>query len=61
MVVDFYHHEAHAYSACLLSNFDKGVVIVADGRGDFESTTVWLFDRREQKPLKKLYSNTSSD
>ncbi len=56
-----YHHEAHAYSASLLSKFDKGVVLVADGRGDFESTTVWLFDRTLQKPLKKIYTNTSSD
>ncbi len=56
-----YHHKAHAYSASLLSNFNKGVVLIADGRGDFESTTIWLFDRKLKEPLKKLYSNTSSD
>ena len=56
-----YHHEAHAFSAALLSPFNKGLVLTADGRGDFESATVWFFDRSTNYPLKKLYSNTSSD
>ncbi len=56
-----YHHEAHAYSASLLSHFNEGIVLVADGRGDFESTTIWKFNRSSKKPLQKLYSNTSSD
>ena len=56
-----YHHEAHAASASLLSRFDKGLVLTADGRGDFESLTISTFDRNNNIPLKKLYSSTSSD
>ena len=57
----FYHHEAHAASACLLSPFNKGIVLTADGRGDFESLTISIFDRNKINPLKKIYSTTSSD
>lgn len=57
----FYHHEAHAASAALLSPFDKGLVLTSDGRGDFESLAVWLFDRNNSISLKKIYSSTSSD
>ena len=57
----YYHHEAHAASACLLSNFNKGLVLTADGRGDFEALTLSFFNRYQSKPLKKIYSSTSSD
>ena len=57
----FYHHEAHAANASLLSSFDKGIVLTADGRGDFEALTVSLFNRNKKYPLKKIYSSTSSD
>ena len=57
----FYHHEAHAASASLLSPFNKGIVMTADGRGDFESLTISLFDRNKVKPLKKIYSSLSVD
>jgi carbamoyltransferase len=60
-VQDFYHHESHAASAALLSPFDNGVVLSADGRGDFESTTIWAFNRKENKCLTKLYSAPSCD
>ena len=57
----FYHHEAHASSAALLSPFDKGLVLTSDARGDFEALTIWLFNRGNSKPLTKVYSSTSSD
>ena len=60
-VTKFYHHEAHAASAAFLSPFDEGLVITADGRGDFEALTVSLFDRQDSKGLTKIYSSTSSD
>lgn len=60
-VMDFYHHEAHAASASFLSPFNSGIVLTADGRGDFESTTIWRFDRLSEKPLTKIYSATSAD
>ena len=58
-VADYYHHEAHAASAALLSPFDRGMVLTCDGRGDFESLTIWQFDRGAASPLKKLYSANS--
>tara|TARA_B100000787_G_scaffold116908_1_gene87335 strand:+ start:245 stop:1957 length:1713 start_codon:yes stop_codon:yes gene_type:complete len=57
----FYHHEAHAASATLLSMYDKGLVLTADGRGDYESLTLSIFDRKKKDPLTKIYSATSSD
>jgi len=60
-VFDFYHHEAHAASAAFLSPFDEGVVFTADGRGDFESSVIWRFNRFSDQPLNKLYSALSSD
>lgn len=60
-VLDFYHHEAHAASASFLSPFDSGVVFTADGRGDYESTVIWRFDRFSETPLEKIYSAPSTD
>lgn len=58
----YYHHESHAASACLLSPYDDGICLTADGRGDFESLVVWEFDRSNiHSPLKKIFSATSSD
>lgn len=60
-VVDYYHHEGHALSAALLSPFDRGLIVTADARGDYESGTVWMFQRAEEKPLTKLLSIPSND
>ncbi len=60
-VLDFYHHEAHAASAALVSPFDDGYVFTSDGRGDFEATTIYKFDRTSSQQLKKLFSSTSSE
>ena len=60
-VKDFYHHQSHAASAALLGPFDHGVVLTADGRGDFESTTIWIFDRSKDDCLTKIYSAPSCD
>ena len=45
----------------MLSNFNKSLVLTADGRGDFEALTLSFFNRYQSKPLKKIYSSTSSD
>ena len=34
------HHKAHAWSAFACSPFNEAIVITADGRGDFKSTTI---------------------
>lgn len=60
-IVTCYHHEAHAYSAALMSPFKNALVITSDGRGDFESLTCWLYDSTVMPALRKLYSSTSSD
>lgn len=58
----YYHHEAHAASACLLSPYDEGICLTADGRGDFESLVVWKFNRNNlSQPLVKIFSATSAD
>jgi carbamoyltransferase len=56
--ISFDHHECHAYSAFLCSDFDEGLVLTADGRGDFTSFTVSEFN---QNSLNVLYRATSFD
>jgi len=60
-LVTFYHHEAHALSATLLSRFKKSICITADARGDYESTVIWDFDRNRKEPLKKIKLFISND
>ena len=60
-VFDFFHHEAHAASAAFYSPFTKGFVFTADGRGDYESSAIWRFDRLAEVPLTKIYSAPSTD
>ena len=60
VIEDFYHHEAHALSACMMSPYDECAVLTCDGRGDYESLTFSYFDRKSST-LKKLYSSNSID
>ena len=60
-VFDFYHHEAHAASAAFYSPFDDGFVYTSDARGDFESTTIYKFERYSNQKLKKIFSATSDN
>ena len=60
-VCDYYHHHAHAASASFLSPFDDGLVYTSDGRGDFESTTIYKFNRFARNKLTKIYSASSID
>lgn len=60
IIEDYYHHEAHALSACMLSPFDNCAVLTCDGRGDYESLTFSTYDKSKHK-LTKLYSSSSSD
>lgn len=39
------HHVSHALTAFYPSPFEDAVVLVADGRGDFRSTTLWRASR----------------
>ena len=59
-VEDFYHHEAHALSACMFSPFDECAVLTCDGRGDYESLTFSYYNKNTHT-LKKIYSSNSID
>ena len=52
------HHEGHMYSALCFSNFNDGLVVTSDGRGDFESLSVTEFNN---KKINKIYSAASND
>ncbi len=60
-LITCFHHEAHAYSACLLSPYQRALVLTADARGDYESVTCWLYDTASESVIRKIYSSTSSD
>ncbi len=51
---DIHHHEAHAWSAYGLSGFDKSLVLVVDGRGGKESTSLYLAQGDKMKLLKSI-------
>jgi carbamoyltransferase len=59
-VEDFYHHESHAYSACMMSGLGKSAVLTCDGRGDYESLSLSVFDPTTFS-LTKLFSSGSVD
>ena len=58
---DFYHHEAHATSVAFYSPFDEGFVYTSDGRGDFEATTIYKFQRYSNDKLTKVFSTPYSN
>lgn len=39
------HHKAHAYSAFIPSNYEKALVLIVDGQGEYMGTTLYLADR----------------
>lgn len=52
--VPIVHHEAHAASVFYTSPFEHAAVIIVDGQGEFESTTIW--DGSKSEGLHKLHS-----
>ncbi len=54
--INFYdHHLCHAASAYYPSGFDKSLIIVIDGVGEFESLSIW---KGQGKLIKRLESKT---
>jgi len=45
------HHEAHAWSSYALSGFDEALVLVLDGRGAHQSTTLYHARGDSMKPV----------
>jgi carbamoyltransferase len=53
------HHLAHALSAKCLSGFDESAVLVIDGRGAHEATTLWHAENGDIKLLEEYqYPNS---
>lgn len=53
------HHEAHALSSYLMSDFDEACVLVIDGRGAWEATTLWHARGNELRLLEEYkYPNS---
>lgn len=53
------HHFAHACSAFYPSNFNKALVLVIDGQGEYMATSVFVGNRKERS-LKKVYETPVS-
>src|SRR5205807_3250429 len=53
------HHQAHALSSYLMSGFDDAAVLVIDGRGAEEATTLWQARGNEMRLLERYkYPNS---
>lgn len=48
------HHYSHAVSAYAVSGFDKATIIVMDGSGTDEATTIWYGEGENVKLIKKI-------
>jgi carbamoyltransferase len=53
-VVQVQHHEAHAASAFYTSPFEEAAVLVVDGQGENESTTIWRANAEGMQKLATL-------
>jgi carbamoyltransferase len=52
----FDHHECHAISAFVCSPFEKALVLTADGRGDYQSFSVSIFDKSNYEMIHRSSS-----
>ena len=48
------HHQSHAASAFYFSPYEKAVVLCLDGVGEWATTSAWLGDGKELKPLWEI-------
>ncbi|TSA16794.1 MAG: carbamoyltransferase [Nitrosopumilales archaeon] len=48
------HHLAHAASACYVSGFNKSLFMTLDGRGEFESGLLGIYDDGEFEIIRRL-------
>jgi carbamoyltransferase len=52
--VEIDHHESHAHAAHFLSGFDDCAILVCDGVGEWQTTTMWRVVGGEFEPLAEL-------
>jgi carbamoyltransferase len=50
------HHECHAFSAFACSPFKKALVLTADGRGDYQSFSISVFDNNKYEVVQRTSS-----
>lgn len=50
------HHECHALSAFACSPFEKALVLTADGRGDYQSFSISVFDKDKYEVIQRTSS-----
>lgn len=48
------HHKSHAAAAFLASPFEKAAVLVADGVGEFSTTTLWSGEAGQLTPIAEM-------
>ena len=48
------HHQSHAASAFFFSPFDRAAVLCLDGVGEWATTSTWVGNGRELKPLWEI-------
>jgi carbamoyltransferase len=48
------HHESHAASAFLLSPYERALVLILDGSGDSDCTTLWRGEGSRLEPLYRI-------
>ncbi|MCK7622628.1 carbamoyltransferase [Streptomyces sp. RS10V-4] len=59
-VVRVPHHQAHAASSFYASPFRKAGVLVIDGHGENESSTIWTYEDGAEPRLERSWQRTAS-
>ncbi|SER13015.1 carbamoyltransferase [Streptomyces sp. yr375] len=59
-VVRVPHHQAHAASAFYASPFPKAGVLVVDGHGENESSTIWTYEDGAEPRQERTWQRTAS-
>ncbi|REK91999.1 carbamoyltransferase [Streptomyces inhibens] len=59
-VVRVPHHQAHAASSFYASPFAKAGVLVIDGHGENESSTIWTYEDGAEPRLERTWQRTAS-
>ena len=53
-ITNILHHKSHASSAYFPSKFDKAVIIVLDGVGEFDTTSIWKGEGNKITKIKSI-------
>ncbi|WP_371539369.1 carbamoyltransferase [Streptomyces sp. NBC_00466] len=59
-VVRVPHHQAHAASSFYASPFSRAGVLVVDGHGENESSTIWTYEDGAEPRLERTWQRTAS-